>query len=201
MKNFKVFTVAMLFLAGVTTTFTSCGGGEDKEEDKENTEASSEETTETEEAEVEEPEVSETDDCLGDYFGLQSDLTDLFMANVKSGAIVVGTTTKAEMESMTGDADGFDKEYDGLRVSGYYSYEGDVLQSISLDYFYECDGALDLLSVDKSSITSSINSSLGVDGVADGDYEDAGTEWSINGMTVRQANFSDGYGVYVDAEM
>lgn len=201
MKNFKVFTVAMLFLAGVTTTFTSCGGGEEKGEDKkENTEANTNETDETEEP-IEEPETAGTDDCLGDYFALQSDLTDVFMTNVKSGSIVVGKTTKSEMETLTGDANGFDKEYDGLRVSGYYSYEGDVLQSISLDYFYECDGALDLLAVDKSSITSSINSSLGIDGVADGDYEDAGTNWTINGMTVRQANFSDGYGIYVDAEM
>lgn len=197
MKNFKVFTVAMLFLAGVTTTFTSCGGGEEKEE-KENTEAKANEEEVVEEEVVEE---ESTSDCLGDYFGLQTDLSDVFMNNVKSGSIAIGKTTKSEMETLTGDADGFDKEYDGLRVSGYYSYEGDVLQSISLDYFYECDGALDLLSVDKSSITSSINSSLGVDGVADGDYEDAGTNWSVNGMTVRQANFSDGYGIYVDAGM
>lgn len=195
MKNFKVFTVAMLFLAGVTTTFTSCGGSEEKKEDEKSTEATSEETTE----EVVEESTEAT--CLGDYFGLKNDLNDIFLANVKSGAITVGKTTKAEMESIAGSADGFDKEYEGLRVNGYFSFEGDVLSSISLDYFYECEGALDLLSVDKSSITSTINTTLGVDGVADGDYDDAGTTWSINGQTVRQANFSDGYGVYIDAAL
>lgn len=200
MKNFKVFTVAMLFLAGVTTTFTSCGG-EEKEEEKDSTEAKADDKETEEEVVVEEEVVTGDDDCVGDYFTLQSDLTDLFMANVQNGSIAIGTTTKSDMEAITGDADGFDKEYDGLSVSGYFSYDGDVLESISLDYFYDCEGALSLLSIDKSSITSSINTSLGIDGVLEGDYEDAGTEWSTNGMTVRQANYSDGYGVYIDAAM
>lgn len=193
MKNFKVFTVAMLFLAGATTTFTSCGG-EEKTEDKK------EESTEANVEEEVVEEIVEEDDCVGDYFGLESDLRDVFIANVQSGAIKIGKTTKSEMETLTGSADGFDKEYEGLRVSGYYTYDGDVLSAINLDYFYECEGALSLLDIDKSSITSSINTTLGVDGVSEGDYENAGTNWSYNGTSVRQANYSDGYGVYVEAE-
>lgn len=191
MKNFKIFTVAMLFLAGATTTFTSCGG-EEKAEEK--TEAKEEVAVDT--AVVEE---DNTADCVGDYFGLESDLRDIFLANVQNGAIKIGKTTKAEMEKLTGSTDTFSKEYEGLRVSGYYTFEGDVLQGINLDYFYECEGALSLLDMDKSNITSAVNTTLGVDGVSEGDYEGAGTNWSVNGMNVRQANYSDGYGVYFKA--
>jgi hypothetical protein len=137
-------------------------------------------------------------DCVGDFYNLKNDLKDLFLANVKNGSIKLGSTTQSEMASMTGDGDGFDKEYDGLSVSGYYSYDGDVLSSITLDYFYDCEGAMSLLDMDKEDITDLINETLGVTGEKDGDYEDAGTDWSINGMTVRQANFSDGYGVYFE---
>ncbi len=137
-------------------------------------------------------------DCVGDFYNLKKDLSDLFLANVKNGKIKLGSTTKSEMASLVGSSDGYDKEYDGLRVSGYFSYEGDVLSSISLDYFYDCDGALSLLDMDKEDITEEINTGLGVTGEKDGDYEDAGTNWTINGMSVRQANFSDGYSVYFD---
>lgn len=138
------------------------------------------------------------DNCVGDFYNLKKDLKDVFLANVKNGSIKLGSTTKSQMQSITGDADGFDKEYDGLSVSGYYSYDGDVLSSVTLDYFYDCEGAMSLLDMDKGDITDAINETLGVTGEKDGDYDDAGTSWSISGITVRQANFSDGYGVYIE---
>lgn len=141
---------------------------------------------------------SDDENCVGDFYNLKKDLKDLFLANVKNGSIKLGSTTKSQMATMTGDGDGFDKEYDGLSVSGYYSYDGDVLSSITLDYFYDCEGAMSLLDMDKEDITEVINEALGVTGEKDGDYEDAGIDWSINGMNVRQANFSDGYGVYFE---
>ncbi|MCB9194772.1 MAG: hypothetical protein H6598_00925 [Flavobacteriales bacterium] len=137
-------------------------------------------------------------DCVGDFYGLKNDLRDIFIANIKSGTIKLGKTTKAQMKTLTGDDTSFDQEYDGLRVSGYFNYNGDVLSSITLDYFYECDGAMSLLDMDKEDISSLINDGLGVTGSKDGDYDDAGTEWSISGQTVRQANFSDGYGIYLE---
>lgn len=141
---------------------------------------------------------SDNDGCVGDFYNLKKDLKDIFLANIKSGSMKIGSTTKAQMKSMTGDDSGFTKEYDGLRVSGYYSFNGDVLSSITLDYFYECDGALSLLDMDKGDISDAINEGLGVTGEKDGDYDDAGTNWSISGQTVRQANFSDGYGIYFE---
>lgn len=137
-------------------------------------------------------------DCVGDFYNLKNDLRDIFIANIKSGAIKLGKTTKSEMKSLTGDDAGFDKEYDGLRVSGYYSFNGDVLSSITLDYFYECDGAMSLLDMDKEDITDLINDGLGSTGEKDGDYDDAGVEWTVGSQSVRQANFSDGYGVYLE---
>ncbi|CAG5076256.1 hypothetical protein [Parvicella tangerina] len=141
---------------------------------------------------------SSEEGCVGDFYNLKKDLTDLFLTNVKNGSIELGSTTKSEMAAITGDETGFDKEYDGLRVSGYFSYNGDVLSSITLDYFYDCDGALSLLDMDKEDLTEEINTGLGVTGEKDGDYEDAATEWTINGMSVRQANFSDGYSIYFE---
>lgn len=136
--------------------------------------------------------------CVGDIFTLKNDLRDIFLTNIKNGTITIGKTTSTEMASIVGDADYFDQEYDGLRVSGTMSYDGDVLSSISLDYFYDCEGAMSFLAGDKTSITDLIDTELGVTGESEGDYEDAGTDWSFNGMSISQMNFSDGYGVYFE---
>lgn len=128
--------------------------------------------------------------CVGDFYGLKTDLKDYFLVNIKNGSIVMGETTQDEMESLTGDADGFDAEYNGLSVLGSYEYEGGVITSINLDYFYDCEGALEFLDMDTESITDLINTELGVN-------SQDGT-WSINGLTVEQMNFDDGYGVYFE---
>ncbi|MCB9188475.1 MAG: hypothetical protein H6600_04895 [Flavobacteriales bacterium] len=134
------------------------------------------------------------DICVGDIFTLKSDLADVFLVNIKNGKIKLGKTTKSEMEAIAGNGDSFDEEYDGLSVSGKFTYDGNVISKISLDYYYDCEGALDYLDIDKESITDLIDTELGVTGEADGN----GASWSINGVSVTQFNFSDGYGVYFE---
>ncbi len=201
MKKFKIFTIAML-LATTTTTLNSCGGDEKKEEDKkdekkvENTTESNTESENTDDIDY----TSEADgvDGVGDFYGLKKDLTDLFITNIKNGNIVLGKTTKSEMVNIIG-GENFDKKYDGLRVSGYVTYtEDDVVSSITLDYFYDTESALSLLDIDKEDITASISEYLGVEGVAEGDYTDAPTNWSFNNQTISQSNFDDGYTIEIN---
>ncbi len=202
MNKFKIFTIAML-LATTTTTLNSCGGDEKKEEDKKEEdkkeEKKEENTTEsnTESENTDDIDYTSEADGVGDFYGLKKDLTDLFITNIKNGNIVIGKTTKAEMVNIIG-GENFDKEYDGLRVSGYVSYTEDVVSSITLDYFYDTESALSLLDIDKEDITASISEYLGVEGVAEGDYTDAPTNWSFNNQTISQSNFDDGYTIEIN---
>lgn len=132
--------------------------------------------------------------CVGDIFTLKSDLAEFFLVNVKNGKIKLGKTTKSEMETLTGSADYFSAEYDGLRVEGAYTYSGDAISKIALEYYYDCDGALEYLDIDTESITELIDTELGVTGETD----DYGTTWSISGMTVSQSNYPNGYSVHFD---
>ena len=66
------------------------------------------------------------------------------------------------MKSLTGGDDyGFNEKYDGLSVSGSFTFEDDIIQSISLNYFYNtCGGAKSLLSDDKKDIKTAITNAL-----------------------------------------
>lgn len=199
MKKFKIFTIAML-LGAFSVTLNSCGGGNEKKDDdkkEEKKEEKKEDKKDELENDISDDEIIyEVDDIsadlIGDFYGLKKDLTDLFITNIKNGNIVLGKTTKAEMIKLIG-GENFEKEYDGLRVSGYVTYMGDVLNSITLDYFYDTESALSLLNIDKEDITASVSEYLGVEGKSDGDYKDAPIYWSFNNQTITQSNFNDGY--------
>lgn len=137
--------------------------------------------------------------CVGDFYNLKKDLTDMFINNMKNGLIKIGTTTKSQMQSLTGDGELFDKDYDGLWVAGSYSYDDNgVLTSIALDYFYDCSGALILLDIDKGDITTLINDALGSNGFKDTDDVDATVRWNVNGQSLRQEGYEDGYAILFD---
>lgn len=149
--------------------------------------------------EEEYPEYEE--DCYGDYYSVEMDLIDLFMYNVSQGNIVIGETTWEDMDYYTGDGDGFDRDYDGIWVSGYFEYDEEyVLQYISLDYYYECEGDLEYVDMDQSSLRYSIDESLSTEGEEDGEYEDPDIIWYFDDMIIRQTNYSDGYAIYIEPE-
>jgi hypothetical protein len=135
-------------------------------------------------------------DCAPDFYALRDDLVDKLVANIANGKIKLNKTTKEEIATLTGDANDFNHDYKGMNVSGYYSYTDGVLTSFSLNYFYTCDAATDLLSLDKSELGTDISAALNVDGKKDGTGDDAGTTWKIDGQTLKQSNFSDGYAYY-----
>lgn len=173
-----------ILLIGVTASFCSC------------------QTTDKEEQEaVDEANRSELiDDCSGDFDALQNDLTSVFINNIKNGSLQIGATTKEDVKGMIGDAEAFNKDYSGLIVSGHFIYDQNaILQSITLEYFYKCEDSFESLSIDKAAITSLISSALNTEGSCSGNYEDAGISWDVRNMIIRQANFTDGYGIYLDA--
>ncbi len=137
-----------------------------------------------------------TGECAPDFYALRDDLVDKLIANIANGKIKLGKTTQEEMTTLTGDGNDFNHDYKGMNVSGYYSYTDGVLTSFSLNYFYTCDSAMDLLSLDKSELVTDISSKLNVDGVKDGTGDDAGTVWTIDNQKLKQSNFSDGYAYY-----
>jgi hypothetical protein len=201
MKKFKIFTIAMLLVAA-SNTFTSCGGGDDKKDDNKKEEEKKADDSTVADNEIENNDDLDIDytseaDGVGDFYGLKKDLTDLFITNIKNGNIVLGKTTKAEMVKLIG-SENFNKEYDGLRVSGYVIYTGDIVSSITLDYFYDTESALSLLDIDKEDITASISEYLGTSGESDGDYKDAGTTWKVGSQIIEQSNFPDGYTISVN---
>ncbi|MCB9189470.1 MAG: hypothetical protein H6599_09355 [Flavobacteriales bacterium] len=161
--------------------------------------------TEQPDYDYEYPEIAEVEeDCYGDYYILESELIDLFIDNIAKGYIELGKTTRSEMEDLTGDSDEFYADYSGIHVSGYFEYdEKNIVQYISLDYYYECDDLLGYLDIDKKSITSAIESSLDKLGKYD-DYDsysyDPGVEWKMKDMTIRQANYSDGFAIYIESD-
>lgn len=137
--------------------------------------------------------------CVGDFYNLKKDLQEKFIANMKNGSIKIGTTTKSQMASITGDGESFYKEYDGLWATATYVYdEAGKLSSLTIDYFYDCSGALILLDIDKGDITTLINSELGVDGFKDTDSIDATVRWNVNGQSLRQEGYDDGYAILFD---
>lgn len=135
-------------------------------------------------------------DCSPNFFALRDDLVDNLITNIGNGKIKLGKTTKEEIIALTGDGNDFNHDYKGMNVSGYYSYTDNVLTSFSLNYFYTCDAAMDLLSLDKSDLYTAINNAIGVDGEKDGTGDDAGVTWKVDGQTLKQSNFSDGYAFY-----
>jgi hypothetical protein len=139
---------------------------------------------------------SSDEDCAPDFYALRDDLVMKLTDNIKKGSIKIGKTTKSEMASLTGSSDNFNFDYKGMYVTGSILYSGDVLSSISLNYFYTCESAMNLLYLDKSELGTDINSSLGVDGVKDGDDATGTVTWKIGKQTLKQNNFSDGYSFY-----
>jgi hypothetical protein len=147
--------------------------------------------------EYEEPYPEYEEECYGDYYSMEIDLVDLFMYNIAYGNIVLGETTWSEMDDYTGYGGGFDTDYDGMYVSGYFEYdEDDVIQYISLDYYYECEGVMEYVDMDQESITSAIDYALDVEGEYS-DYDDDIT-WKYDDMTITQTNYSDGFAIYIE---
>lgn len=142
-----------------------------------------------------------TDDilCVGDFANLKMDLLNVFITNIKNGSIKIGKTTKSDMQSLTGDGELYDKDYDGLWVMGSYSYdENGRLTDITLDYFYDCSGALILLDADKLEITEMINDAIGSTGVKETGYEEPSTFWSVNGQNLSQESYDDGFAIILE---
>jgi hypothetical protein len=137
-------------------------------------------------------------ECAPNFYALRDDIVDKIVANIANGKIKLGKTTKEQVATLTGDGNDFNHDYKGMNVSGYYSYTDGVLTSFSLNYFYTCDAAMDLLSLDKSELVTDISAKLNVDGKKDGTGEDAGTTWKISGQSLKMSNFSDGYAFYFD---
>lgn len=137
--------------------------------------------------------------CVGDFYNLKKDLKEIFIANMKNGAIKIGSTTKDQIQTITGNGESFYKEYDGLWATASYTYdENGKLSSLTIDYFYDCSGALILLDIDKGDITTIINEELGADGFKDTDAVDATVRWNVNGQSLRQEGYEDGYAILFD---
>lgn len=137
--------------------------------------------------------------CVGDFENLKNDLQSVFIDNIKSGAIKIGKTTKDEMTSLTGSGELYDKDYDGLWVAGTFLYDDNgYLSSLSLDYFYDCSGALILLDVDKGDLTQAINDALGIQGSKSSDNVDATVSWNVKGQKLSQEGYEDGYAVLLN---
>ncbi len=137
-------------------------------------------------------------ECAPDFYALRDDLVNKLVNNIANGKIAIGKTTKEEMATLTGDGNDFNYDYKGMNVSGYYSYEEGALSSISLNYFYNCESAMNLLSLDKSELGTDISAALNVDGEKDGTGENAGVTWKVGSQEFRQSNFNDGYAFHLD---
>ncbi len=185
MKVLYKFTYLLLFTG---LALSSCSSeGADTSDD-----ASS--ASDNEESEVDE---IVYDECIGDYVVMQEDVIKLIIKPFKNESIILGKTTRTEMEELTGNADGFERDYNGLNLTAFYSYENEVLQSIALDCFYHCDAALEMIAVDQSIMNNSLTSALNIEGVE----AENNIIWEWNETTVRLANFEDGYGIYLDAKL
>ncbi len=153
--------------------------------------------------EVKYPTVEDTGsaDCegkVGDFFGLTEDLSNLLLSNLKSGKIALGKTTETEMAAIFGDAAAYNKEFDGIRVSGYFTYEGGKLSSIRYDYFYDCESAKSLLSTDKTDIKAKVETILGATAKTSGEGDFVAYDWDLKSYKVSQSNFSDGYALSIN---
>jgi uncharacterized membrane protein YhaH (DUF805 family) len=140
-------------------------------------------------------------DCegkVGDFFGLTNDLSDLLLTNLKSGKIALGKTTETEMAAIFGDAAAYNKEFDGIRVSAYFTYEGFKLSSIRYDYFYDCESAKSWLSTDKTDIKDQVETVLGATATTSGEGDFTIYDWDLIYYKVSQSNFSDGYALSIN---
>lgn len=135
---------------------------------------------------------------VGDFFGLTNDLSDLLLTNLQSGKITLGKTTESEITAIFGDANSYNKEFDGIRLSAYFTYEGTALSSIRYDYFYDCESAKSLLGTDKSDIKAKVESVLGATATVSGSGEFEAYDWALKGYKVSQSNFSDGYALSIN---
>lgn len=188
MKDFKLFSTVLFAQLGLILMMISCGANAEGKED------------ETKEATEEINEITlNYDDCLGDYVGLETDINKLFLKSIKAGPITVGQTSKTQMEELTGDPSGLARDFEGVSLTAIYTYENDILQSISIDCFYLCDGALDLLPVDQAAISHSINSNFGKEAAIDGGGNSDSENWVFNGMTIKKSNYEDGFGIYINS--
>ena len=135
---------------------------------------------------------------VGDFFGLTNDLSDLLLTNLKSGKISIGKTTETEMAAIFGEATAYNKEFDGIRVSAYFTYEEGKLSSIRYDYFYDCQGVLGLLSSDKADIKTKVETILGATAKTTGEGDFITYDWDLKSYKVSQSNFSDGYALSIN---
>ncbi|CAG5076258.1 hypothetical protein [Parvicella tangerina] len=182
--------ISLLTLASIFGVLTSCNNTTSQKEEKEPSKS-----------EQEHEEILTYDDCLGDYVELQKDINQLFIGPLKQEEILLGKTTKEEMKELTGHADKLTKDYNGIELTAFYTYEDDVLKSIAIDCFYQCEEALELLPVDQAAITNALNKAIGEKGATDNDSDAKSVSWNFNGMTIRKTNFEDGYGIYIDANL
>ncbi len=142
-----------------------------------------------------EPEIDEYGvSCVGDFYNLKKDLSELFLDNVTSEKIQIGKTTKSEIINMFGSTN-YTKDYEGLNLKGIFYFDNDLLNNITLDYKYTCEGALSLLSQDIIEIEQEITYALNVD--PNSKVQSNYKEWKIKNLSITLTNFSDGYSVYI----
>lgn len=143
-----------------------------------------------------EPEV-DCEGVVGDFYGLTEDLSSVLLTNLKSGNLVLGVTSDVEVAAIFGDSVQYNKNFDGLVLSAYFTYAGGKLSSIRYDYFYDCENSRVLLAQDIVDIKVKIDVVLGqvADAVGEGDY--AVYNWDFGSYKITQSVFSDGYALTV----
>ncbi len=139
-------------------------------------------------------------DCegvVGDFYGLTEDLSSVLLTNLKSGSLALGVTTDVEVATIFGDSVQYNKNFDGLVLSAYFTYAEGKLSSIRYDYFYDCENSRILLAQDIVDIKVKIDVVLGqvADAVGEGEY--TVYNWDFGSYKITQSVFSDGYALTV----
>jgi hypothetical protein len=132
--------------------------------------------------------------CVGDFASLKYELGSM-VTGIKNGNLSIGAS-RDQVKSITGDAEIFDREYDGLWAAGDFIYEGEAMLSFDIDYFYDCTSALILLDIDFAELTDYINEIMGFDGKKSEYSEDTTMIWIYNNQELRLVMYDDGYGLY-----
>jgi hypothetical protein len=135
--------------------------------------------------------------CVGNFETAREFLINTVIQPLVDTSIVLKSTPKLSVVEILTAETFIEKDFEGIRLDGYITFEDNQLQKLNYGYFYDCNGLNDRLSQDSSDLLESIKSIMGEPGLTSGEDHTASYFWDLNDQTIALSFFNDGYSISV----
>lgn len=135
--------------------------------------------------------------CIGNFKTASDFLIETVIQPLVDTSIVLKSTPKPNVVEILTAETFIEKDFEGIRLDGYITFEDNQLQKLNYAYFYDCSGLNERLSKDGSDLLETLKSIIGQPGLISGEDATASYFWDLNDQTIALSYFNDGYSISV----